>query len=245
MKQLLLCFLLSFSSLLSADSLDVVFRYYGEDGRLVNTPLTITLFDGQATQLGKTDAGGWQHWRIVYKDGTAGITIKTYGVEQAMAIQVHPDWQTTLKTLVINRLQVSREAPVLKVNHLTCRWTAGIAYPIEYRFNNIIDGQELKLRSWTCAKDQDSLRVSIHILSDSVMLFRCGKTDAILAKYYLSSGGEVYRSFAPAECQAFSTNAERELYTLLKDNSMEIHYSWENGLFVLSDPKGCWWGFEF
>ncbi|HCS21343.1 MAG TPA: hypothetical protein DIW47_12420 [Bacteroidetes bacterium] len=241
MKQVLLCFLLSLTSLLSADSLDIVFRYYDGDGRVVSSPLVM---DG-GTQLGKTDEGGWQHWRMLYQEGMVGMTIKNEFQRQTLTIQVHPDWQNTLKTLVINRIQASGEALLLKVNHLTCRWTAGIAYPIEYRFNNPIDGQELKLQSWSCAKDQDSLKVSIHILSDSVMLYSCGKSEAILAKYYLGSDGQVFRSFAPSECHEFSTNAERELYLLLKDSSMEIRYSWDGSRFVLGDAKGCRWEFSF
>ncbi|MHB1278968.1 MAG: hypothetical protein ACYC1Q_11300 [Bacteroidia bacterium] len=245
MKGLLLCFLLSLSSLLSADSLDLVFRYYAEDGRLVSAPLSMSIFDGQTTQLRKTDAGGWQHWRMVYKEGTAGITIKTQGHEQTLAIQVHPDWKTTLKTLVINRLQVSREAQVLKVNHLTCRWTAGIAYPIEYRFNNPIDGQELKLQSWSCASLRDSISISLHVLSDSVMLFRCGKNDAILIKYYLASDGKFYRSLAPLDCSVFNTTLEQRFYALLKDSTIELRYDLEGTYFSLTEPTNCSWLFGF
>lgn len=241
MKQVLLCFLLSFPSLLSADSLDIVFRYYTGDGRVLHTPITIE----NGTQLGKTDEGGWQHWRLLYQDGLVRMTLKNGHQSQTLTIQVHPDWQKTLKTLVINRIQASGEALLLKVNHLTCRWTAGIAYPIEYRFNNALDGQELQLRSWTCARTQDSLRASIHVLSDSVMLFRCGKSEAILVKYYLGSAGQLFRSFAPSECHEFNTTAERELYRLLKDESQELRYSWEVSGFVLVDAKGCRWEFSF
>ncbi len=254
MKQLLLCFLLSFPSLLSADSLDVVFRYYAEDGRLVHRPLSMTIFDGQATQLGKIDAGGWQHWRIGYQGEALKVEVKVEveneGNGQELTIQVHPDWKATLKTLVINRLQVSREAQVLKVNHLTCRWTAGIAYPVEYRFNNPIDGQELKFQSWSCAGLRDSVSISLHVLSDSVMLFRCGKNDAILIKYYLASDGKFYRSLAPLDCGVFNSTLEQRFYDLLKDSTIELRYDLrrydlEGTYFSLTEPTNCSWLFGF
>lgn len=247
MKTFLIGLFLSIPTLLSADSLDIVFRYYAGDGRIVSAPLLLTINEGQCTKLGKTDAGGWQHWRIGYRGAAIKLKVEVEdeSKEQELTIQVHPDWKATLKTLVINRVQESVAPWVLKVNHLTCRWTAGIAYPIEYRFNNPLDGQELKLKSWSCAKNQDSLRVSIHVLSDSVILFRCGKSDAILVKYFLGSQGQFFRSFAPSECHEFTSIAERELYILLKDSSNEIRYSWEGSRWVITDQNECRWGFDF
>jgi hypothetical protein len=245
MKKLLAACFLCVGSFVSADSLDVIFRYYSAEGRLLNTQLVVSVVDGQATQTGKTDAGGWQQWRLGYQGEMLTVRVMNGSKTQNMEIHIHPDWKKTLKTLVINRVQETDLRWVLKVNHLTCRWTAGIAYPVEYQFNNPLDGQELKLKSWSCAKNQDSLVARILVISDSVMLFQCGKTDVLLAKYYLGSDGRLYRSFTNFDCRTFNSTAEKELYSLLKDETKELYYTWEGSQLILSDAAFCNWGFEF
>src|SRR5688572_30657165 len=109
MKTWLIGLFLSISSLLSADSLDIVFRYYTADGRMVGSPINLQVKDGSAVQLGKTDAGGWQQWRLGYQGDSLNIHILNGTEEQTLSIHIHPDWKKTLKNLVINRLQDGRE----------------------------------------------------------------------------------------------------------------------------------------
>ena len=114
-KLLLICFLLSVS-VVSADTLDIIFRYYDASGHVQSSPLAIAVEDGAAEQLSKPDASGWQHWRLSSDDRLFQLDLSSEKDSIDLNIDVHSKYRSTVRSVVINRLQVRPRTQVLKVN---------------------------------------------------------------------------------------------------------------------------------
>lgn len=242
-KLLLLSFLL-IGSFASADTLDVIFRYYGADGRIQSTPLTCSIEEGEALQLAAPDAAGWQHWRISSLEKIYELQFKSEHDSLELSIDVHSKYKKTVRSVVINRLQVRQKPQVLKVNELTCKWTGSIAYPIEYGFNNPLDGTTLHLETLRCERTLDSLNITLYFLSDSVMLYKCGKNEALFFKYYLTSSGTFTREASNYSCTEFTNEEERRFYEILMRRNSTLQYEFQGKKLILKDSF-CYWEFEF
>lgn len=242
-KLLLFCFLCC-SSMVSADTLDIIFRYYNASGKVQSSPLTMAVEDGTAEQLSQPDAAGWQHWRLKSSDRTFQLDLATGMDSIDFNIDVHSKYRNTIRSIVINRLQVRGKSQVLKVNELTCKWTGSIAYPIEYAFNNPLDGNNLHLETLRCERTLDSLAITLHFLSDSVMLYKCGKNEALFFKYYLQSNGHFSRESSNYSCTEFTNEEERRFYEILTRLNTTIQYEFQGKKLILKDSF-CYWEFEF
>lgn len=247
MKGLLLLLVLGAGNgFLYADTLDLVFRFYSANGKLNSSQLEVQVKDGNATKHYAPDEGGWQHWKIISTSQPYVLTLHSRTDTVKLDIDVLEKYRKShLRTLVINRLQAEENKQVLKVNELTCRWTGTIAYPIEYRFVNPLDGQKGKLESISCRRKNDSLNVELHFISDSVLLYTCGKADALFIKYYLGSEKNLYRSPAPFECHTFSNEEQKKLYAILTDPAKALTVQYAGDKFLLLDDAGCYWEFRF
>lgn len=241
----LLLIALCFASGLKADSLDLIFRYYKGNGKIENAPLTLILPNGTSTALSSPDAAGWQHWQIQSETHPYELTIVDGSDTSLLVIDVLNKYRgTVLKSLVINRLQYRKKKQTLKVNQLTCRWTGSIAYPIEYAFCNPLDGETLKLDRLRCATVYDSLKLELHFLSDSVMLYKCGKKEALFFKYFLGSDGKFYHEASAYTCTEFSNQEEQKFYLLLANAQNSIAYDFDGKKLILKDLF-CYWEFLF
>jgi|GEM_PF-2190946 len=244
MNRLLLLALLLSSICTKADTLDVLFRYYHSDGQLSASPLQLTLKDGNAVLVSRADAAGWQQWRLENTSRPFHLMLVSGNDSLLLEIDVHEKYRKTVKSVVINRLQLRPFKQVLKVNELTCKWTGSIAYPIGYSFNNPLDGQTLHLKKLRCERTLDSLNVSLYFLSDSVMLFKCGKEEALFFKYYLQSDGKFRRVPSNYTCSEFKNEEQRRLYEVFTRLNGKVEYVFEGKKLVLKDSF-CYWEFEF
>lgn len=240
---LFLCLLCS-GLLSNANQLDLVFRYYNAKGHIESDLLQITASDSvQVYQVSAADHSGWQHWSLDGFSGKCVLHIVSKTSVQDLEIDVHPDYSGKAKSIVISRLQMQGSPLVLKVNHLTCKWTGGIAYPLEYRFINPLDGNNLKLEKQECRVKKDSLNLTLYVLSDSVLLFKCGGNEALFIKYYLQSDKTFDREPSGFSCTSFSSPIEQELYMLFQRGETRINYTMENGHLLLFDGR-CTWYFK-
>lgn len=244
MNRLFLILFLLIGSAASADTLEVIFRYYNADGQIQSEPLSCSASNGWAKQIAAPDAAGWQHWQLSTVEKSYQLVLKGKHDSIAVEIEVHNKYKNTVRSLVINRLQVRPQAQVIKVNELTCKWTGSIAYPIEYRFNNPLDGANLHLETLRCERTLDSLNLTLYFLSDSVMLYKCGKNEALFFKYYLSSTGHFIREASNYSCTEFTNEEERRLYEILNRLNSTIQYEFQGKKLVLKDSF-CYWEFSF
>jgi len=245
MNKLLFLFFSLFSvSMVSADTLDIIFRYYDASGLVQSTPLSIEVEDGAAEQLSQPDAAGWQHWRLMSADRLFQLDLATANDSIDLSIDVLSKYRNTVRSIVINRLQVRGKTQILKVNELTCKWTGSIAYPIEYSFNNPLDGNNLHLETLRCERTLDSLSITLYFLSDSVMLYKCGKNEALFFKYYLQSNGHFARTPSNYTCTEFTNEEERRFYEILTRLNSTIQYEFQGKKLILKDSF-CYCEFEF
>ncbi|MBI1221005.1 MAG: hypothetical protein GC180_00240 [Bacteroidetes bacterium] len=229
---------------LSVDALDLTFRYYDINGKIVSNPLEISSPTCSVYRVSNAENSGWQQWALDGFNGKAIIEIRQGNTVQELELDVLGNFQEKLKSLVINRIQFQGNRIQLKINHLTCKWTGGIAYPIEYLFNNPLDGNTLKLKSQSCKSSYDSLNFELFVLSDSVILFRCGDDNALFFKYYLAANHSFIREPSGYQCSDYHNEAEKQLYTLLTEPQRLIRYSYDGNKLNLFDGK-CNWEFIF
>jgi hypothetical protein len=236
---------LAMATQVNADTLNLIFRHYTHEGVITSNPRNLEVSSGSSTLLGKPDKGGWQHWLIETSKHPIRVALINSGDSVFLEIDIHKNHRNgALKTIVINRLQSGTKKQMLKVNEFTCRWTGSIAYPIEYQFNNPLDGQKLTLKSLRCSANSDSMKLVLDVLSDSVMLIRCGVNDAFFMKYHLSSSGYLIRGQTNYTCNEFSNELERRLYVLLIDPTTRIRFDYAGGNFLLMEGN-CVWEFKF
>lgn len=227
-----------------ADQVELVFRFYKKSGMITPHALSIQVKGGKAETIGQRDRDGWQSWNLTYGTHPVELILSDGEDTVLLELNVHPSHQERLRTLIVNRLQAKGDKQILMVNHLTCKWTGGVAYPLERNFQNPIDGAELKLIAKTCLQSTDTGQLKINILSDSVLLLTCSGEEGYFIKYYLGSDQTFYVVSKQPDCQTGHYGITRQFFDRLLNPGNRWTYRFENNQFILQEG-GCRWSFEY
>ncbi len=219
-----------------ADTLDLVFRFYTQNGHVQSGKVLQFRTAGTVEKTLVQAEDAWQEIRWIRKNSNDTLLILAETDSAVICIDVLNSEKARFKTLVVSRLQARPHLQRIKVNHLTCRWNGSIAYPLDYQYINPLENKQLKL---------DSLAGNhLQVLSDSVMLLRCDKSQAIFIKYYLSSDGILELNPSGAQCGNFYSDVEARLYAFLR-SSPRFRYAFENTDFVIRSLGGFPQEFRF
>lgn len=219
-----------------ADTVDVVFSFYNQSGYVQSGKSLSFTTNGQLEKTLIPSDEAWLDIRWIRKEVSDTLIISTGKDTAWLCIDILESEKARLKTLVVARLQARPTLQRIKVNHLTCKWSGSIAYPLDYNYINPIENKQLKY---------DSLNGNrLQVLSDSVMLFRCTRSQAIFIKYYLGSDGILQLYPSDAQCAQFYSGAEAKLYAFLR-SSTRFRYAFENTDFVIRNMGGFPQEFRF
>lgn len=229
----LLFICLGLSLLTQARSLELVFRYVNTKGCIVDGSRLQVWANGKAALKNYGEkADDWQSWEVNYQNKP--LLLLFCGPEDTLSLEIdiNNGFKDRCRTLVFPRLQHRFQEETLKINHLTCSWKATTATALEYRFINPLDGKKLQALEKSCGWESQEGLV-LNVLSDSVMLLRCGENNAVFIKYWLGSDGVLRLEFSPSNCTEFNSGEEREFYEwLINKPIMEyelLHNRWRIG----------------
>ncbi|TNE80349.1 MAG: hypothetical protein EP332_07810 [Bacteroidetes bacterium] len=212
-----------------ADTVDVVFCFYNQSGHVQSAKLLDFKTPGtvEKTLIQTDDA--WQEIRWIRKAESDTLQIVSEKDTARICIDILESERAKFRILVVERLQARPSLQRIKVNHLTCRWSGSIAYPLDYNYINPLDNKQLKL---------DSLEGKhLQVLSDSVMLLRCDRSQAIFIKYYLGSDGILELQPSSAECDHFYSDANAKLYAFLRSGK-RFRYAYDNTDLIIRNLGG-------
>ena len=226
-----------------ADKLELLFRFYGDQGKVSYQNMSVAVTNGKSQVITSPDRGGWQNWELEYSGNPIQLLISDGVDSLKLDINIHPNNKEVLRTLVINRLQSGELKEVMMVNQLTCKWTGSIAYPLENRFQNPLDGMELRLLTKSCLNKTDSAKINLQVLSDSVLLVKCSESEGYFVKYFLGSD-KIFRTESnQVACQTSDHYLSQSLLNLLVNPENRLLFRLESNRFTLIE-SGCRWEFE-